>query len=290
MNDNYRKFLLEGQQAGLRYGIGTPERIGRGLVGSHLGSSTGTSLDFMDHREYEPGDDLRRIDWNAYARSDKLTIKLYRDEISPHVDIILDVSRSMALKGTEKARASLGLSALFAQAACNNNFTFAAWQAGQQCEKIMNASDRPEGWDGIEFNYDAGCDESFRSRFPGWRNRGIRILVSDLLWLTDPYSTMSVLSEGASAVYIVQVLANADVEPEFGGNIRLVDSENGQTMEMFIDAIQLDRYKQRLSSHQQNWSRSCRQFGAKMSTIVAEEIVDGWHLDKLVLSEILKVL
>lgn len=290
MNENYRKFLLEGQQAGLRYGIGAPERIGRGLIGSHLSTGTGSSLDFMDHREYEPGDDLRRIDWSAYARSDKLTIKLYRDEISPHVDIILDVSRSMALAGTEKARASLALFALFAQAACNNNFTFAAWKAGQRCEKIINASDRPEGWDGIEFNYQAGCDESFRGRFPGWRNRGIRILISDLLWITDPYSTMSVLSDGASAVYIVQPLARADVEPAFGGNVRLVDSENAQTREMFIDAVQLDRYKQRLSSHQQNWSRSCRQFGAKMATVVAEDIVDGWHLDKLVLSEILKVL
>jgi len=290
MNENYRKFLLEGQQAGLRYGIGTPERIGTGLIGSHLGASTGSSLDFMDHREYEPGDDLRRIDWNAYARSDKLTIKLYRDEISPHVDIILDVSRSMALKGTEKARAAMGLSALFAQAACNNNFTFATWQAGKICEKIINASDRPQAWDGIEFNYEAGCDESFRSQFPGWRNKGIRILISDLLWIGDPHSTMSVLSEGASTVYVVQILAAADVEPEFAGNVRLVDSEDANSREMFIDAVQLARYKQRLSEHQQNWSRSCRQFAAKMTTIVAEETVEQWHLDKLVLSEILKVL
>ena len=290
MNESYRKFLIEGQQAGLRYGIGTPERIGRGLIGSHLGTSTGTSLDFMDHREYEPGDDLRRIDWNAYARSDKLTIKLYRDEISPHVDIILDTSRSMALTGTEKARASLALSALFAQAACNNNFTFAAWQAGHLCEKIINSSDTPEAWDGIEFNYDAGCDESFRAHFPGWRNRGVRILISDLFWIGDPYSTMSVLSEGASAVYIVQLLARADTEPQLAGNVRLIDSETEQRREMFIDAIQLERYKQRLSAHQQNWSRSCRQFGAKMTTVVAEEVVEGWNLDKLVLSEILKVL
>lgn len=290
MNQNYRKFLLEGQQAGLRYGIGTPERIGRGIIGSHLGTGTGSSLDFMDHREYEPGDDIRRIDWNAYARSDKLTIKMYRDEISPHVDIILDASRSMALNGTEKARASLGLSALFAQAASNNNFTSTAWQAGQMCDKIINASDQPQAWEGIEFNCQVGCDESFRAQFPAWTSRGIRILISDLLWIGDPYATMSVLSEGASSVYIVQILAQTDAEPQFHGNVRLLDSENSDTREMFIDTLQLARYKQRLSEHQQNWSRSCRQFGAKMTTIIAEEIVNEWHLDKLVLSEILKVL
>ena len=107
MDKELRQYLFQGQNAGIRYGICVPRNVQRGLVGGHLGNRSGSSLEFMDHRQYIPGDDLRRIDWSAYARSDKLSIKLFRDEVSPHVDIIIDCSRSMALPDSEKKRATV---------------------------------------------------------------------------------------------------------------------------------------------------------------------------------------
>ncbi|MCP4711656.1 MAG: DUF58 domain-containing protein, partial [Planctomycetes bacterium] len=56
---------MMGQQAGARYSLVTPRNIPEGLTGAKMGNRPGSSLEFMDHREYQPGDDLRRIDWSA---------------------------------------------------------------------------------------------------------------------------------------------------------------------------------------------------------------------------------
>src|SRR5277367_3359691 len=72
-------------------------RSWRGSSGSWQGRNQGSSIDFQDHRAYMPGDDPRHIDWQAYARTNNYTMKLFREEVSPRLDVALDVSRSMAL-------------------------------------------------------------------------------------------------------------------------------------------------------------------------------------------------
>lgn len=290
MNEAYRQYLIEGEKAGIRYCIGVPRNIQRGLVGSHLGSRSGSSLEFMDHREYAPGDDLRRIDWNAFARSDRLSIKLYRDEVNPHVDIIIDCSRSMALPDSEKARATLGLAAVLAQAACSSEYTFAAWQVRRVCERVARGTERPMLWDGIEFDSDLSCSESFKLQMPAWQSQGVRILLSDLLWLSDPLETLAILAERACAVFIIQTLAESDVNPAQRGNVRLRDCENNEVRDIFVDAVAERKYKENLAHHQHNWNRACRQTGAVMTTVIAERIVDQWDIEELVFTEILRVL
>src|SRR6185312_362794 len=108
-----------GTRAGLRYALGLPRQAPVGVAGAALGQRAGSSLEFRDHREYQPGDDLRHIDWNAFARSDQLSVKVFREEITPHLDVVLDASRSMALEGTAKERATLALAALLVTAAAN---------------------------------------------------------------------------------------------------------------------------------------------------------------------------
>ena len=81
MNESYRRYLIDGERAGARYALAVPRSIPFGTAGSQMGKRPGSSLEFIDHREYQPGDDLRRIDWGGFARSDKLTVKLYRDEV-----------------------------------------------------------------------------------------------------------------------------------------------------------------------------------------------------------------
>jgi uncharacterized protein (DUF58 family) len=99
MPDDYSAMLIRGEQIGSRYALTMPRRVPMGLAGSQVGHHAGSSLEFKEHREYMPGDDLRRIDWSAYARSDRLHVMLYREEVSPHVDLLLDGSASMALTG-----------------------------------------------------------------------------------------------------------------------------------------------------------------------------------------------
>ena len=97
MNETYRQYLIDGERAGARYALTAPRNVPFGIAGSQMGKRPGSSLEFIDHREYQPGDDLRRIDWSGFARSDKLTVKLYRDEVSPHLDIVID---GLMLHGT----------------------------------------------------------------------------------------------------------------------------------------------------------------------------------------------
>ena len=107
MSEALRHSLLAGELAGSRYVLRTPRGLPAGTVGLHQGARAGSSLEFKEHRDYEPGDDLRHIDWNAYARSDHLVVKLFHEEVTPHLDIVLDGSRSMALTGSAKAAAAL---------------------------------------------------------------------------------------------------------------------------------------------------------------------------------------
>jgi uncharacterized protein (DUF58 family) len=290
MNEVFRQFLLEGRQAGTRYGVAVSHTIQRGLVGNELANRAGSSLEFMDHREYVPGDDLRRIDWSAFARSDKLSIKLFRDEVNPHVDIVLDCSRSMALENTPKLRATMALAALFAQAAANCDYTFTAWQAGETCQKVINGGDNPVLWDGIEFDSSIGCEQSLRRGLPSWRPRSIRVLLSDLFWMGDPAATLCMLADKASAVFVVQIIADCDVNPPSPGNIRFRDCETSKVEDMFVDTVIQEQYRRNLANHQHNWNRACRQFGAVISTVVAERVIEQWMLDGLVLAGILKVL
>lgn len=290
MNESYRQYLLEGQQAGIRYGLTVPRTVQMGLAGSQLGHRSGSSLEFMDHREYMPGDDLRSIDWGAYARSNKLSIKLYRNEVLPHLDLIIDRSRSMALPETQKVRAALGLSALLAQAARNSNYSCYAWGVGDTCGRIANGNLAPVLWEGIEFDACGSCAESFRKGRPAWKARSIRIFISDLMWMGDPQAVLSLLSDQASAVFVIQLLAEQEVRPPQSGNIRLLDIESSRYLDVHVDAIALKRYGEKLANHQSNWNRACTQMGAMMRTVVAEEMTTQWKPDELVLSELLTIL
>jgi uncharacterized protein (DUF58 family) len=289
MNDGARQHLIEGERAGLRYALGLPRQAPVNLAGGSLGQRAGSSLEFKDHRGYEPGDDLRHIDWNAYARTDQLTVKLFREEINPHVDILVDVSRSMALEDSQKARATLGLAAFFAAAARNAGYSHTAWGLGEEIRPVPNSGARPAAWDELDFAYPGSPAEGFTRSHPPWRPRGIRILLSDLLWVGDPLATLRHLAERAAVAVVVQVLAEADAEPPPAGNLRLVDSETGEIRELYVDASAVRRYQDALARHQENWSKACRQAGAVFSIVVAERLLRDWKLDELVAAEVLTV-
>jgi uncharacterized protein (DUF58 family) len=289
MNDEYRSYLIEGERGGMRYALATPRSVSAAISGLHLGRHAGASLEFRDHRDYQPGDDLRRIDWNAFARSDKLTVKLYREEISPHLDIMLDGSRSMALEESAKSQAAVGLAAVFAVAAGNAGYSHHAWLAHDRCLPIANGGNRPGLWQSLDFDFRGNPAEAFTRTPPVFRRQGMRVLISDLLWMAEPLSVLQTLAQGAASVVVVQLLAEADANPAERGRVRLLDSETAEQREIFIDDAAIRRYRDALARHRQNWHRACRQVGAAMVNVVAEAVVADWNLEALVKAEVLKV-
>jgi hypothetical protein len=195
----------------------------------------------------------------------------------------------MALEGSSKLEATLGLAALLAVAASNAGFTHSVWLAHDACRKLEGGADRPSQWQGLDFDYTGDVSESFARLRPAWRRQGIRILLSDLLWLSDPLVTLQYLARDSSSVIVVQVLARSDADPPQRGNIRLVDSETEETRELLVDAAALETYKEALARHRENWQIACKQTGALMTTVVAEETIQDWKLEDLVAAGILNI-
>ena len=288
-NDECQSYLIEGERAGMRYALEPPRAASAAMAGLHLGRQAGASLEFRDHRDYQPGDDLRRIDWNAFARSDRLTVKLYREEISPHLDVVLDGSCSMALEGAAKARAAIGLSAAFAVAAENAGYSHNAWLARAHVEPVANGSNRPALWRSLVLDFRGNPAEALTRTPPGFRGQGMRVLISDLLWLGEPMAVLQSLAHGAASLVVAQTLASVDADPPERGRVRLLDSETDERREIFIDAAAIRRYRDALARHQQNWHRACRQIGAVMVNVIAEEVVADWNLEALVNAGVLKM-
>ncbi len=302
MNNPLRPSLLAGERAGARYVLRTPRGLPAGTVGLHQGARAGSSLEFKEHRDYEVGDDLRHIDWNAYARSDHLVVKLFHEEVTPHLDLILDGSRSMALgdsrlqlgaeapKPPAKSAAAMALAGMLAAAAENAGFSHRVWLAQDGCALLGGSGGRPDAWELPAFDFRGSLGDAFARRPPQLRPRGIRFLISDLFWAGDPLHVIAPCAERGTALVVIQILAAADDQPLERGNLRLRDVETERTWEMLVDDPAVDRYKQALERHQELWRTACRQAGAFMTVLIAEEFLESWRLDDLIAAEFLQVM
>lgn len=287
MVDAYRSSLSEGEQAGIRYRFAEPKQAPQGMAGARLARNAGESMEFMEHREYQPGDDLRRMNWSAYARSDRLIVKVFRQEVCPHFDLLLDVSKSMALEGTQKQRAALGIAAALASAAENSGFSKRIYQTSRGCVEVQGGNRRPAEWGGIEFSSTISPAEAVRIHPPAWRPHGIRAMVSDFLWLGNPKEILNSMTDRAAEVVLIQILAAEDANPSELGNHRFIDSETGEAMELYVDAAGRNRYLQNLNRHQQEWRAAARQMGAHFFTFIAEDLCRDWDFSELVKGEVL---
>ena len=272
MEPAIRQSLRDGEKLGLRYALQIPQVAASGWTGTRSGRRAGSSIDFQDYREYQPGDDLRFIDWSIYARSDRLTVKLFREEVTPHLDLILDSSRSMNLENTAKANAVAQLAALLATSAANAQCTQAVWLCGEGFQRLPNDTLTPSAWDKLELDSQRTPEQSFEILPPKFRRLGVRVLISDLLWPGDPLQVLRRLRDGAAALFVIQLLARDDVEPPEHGNLRVVDSETGDESEIYIDSGIARQYADNLAQLQQSWSDACRQCGAHMTTLIAEDL------------------
>jgi uncharacterized protein (DUF58 family) len=270
-----RAALQAGAQAAARYRLAVPREALRGAAGTRLGRQTGASVDFLDFREYQPGDDLRHLDWNVVARSDRYVIKLHREEVSPHLDIVLDVSRSMDLPGTAKAAAAVQLAALLAGAAARAHCTWRLWRAGEDCIPLPGGHLDPLRWEAPAFDSAASPEVGLTASRPAWRRNGLRVLISDLLWQDDPLRVLRPLSDRAAALTALQVLAREERAPEGRGNLRLREVESGAARDLYADAVTFERYRAACRAHGESWQAACRRCGATLTTLEAETLAAG---------------
>jgi len=285
---SYRAAIAEGERIGSGYVLVPPRSMLAGAGGTRISRRAGGSLEFRDHRDYEPGDDLRHLDWSVFARSDRLAVKQFHEEISPFIEILVDGSRSMALAGTRKAEAALAIAAMLAAAACNSGFPYALSIVRERLQPIARGSARPVSWDPIAFDFAGSPAQAIVSDARALRPLSMRFFVSDLLWEGEPQAVAAALSQGATATILVQVHAAADARPDLTGGWRVLDVESNEWREVFFDAAAAEQYSLALARHRDLWDDAARQSRAVVARCIAEEIEGRVLFDDLAAAEVLR--
>ena len=271
------------------YALGLPRMPTAGRSGELLGRGTGSSLEFQEYREYLPGDDIRHVDWAAYARADALMVRMYREEISPRTEVLFDTSKSMTTGEGTKERITRQLTSVFAQL-CG--------RIGGQPTLIPLTDDRPlvsfglEGLDRVEslpFEAVGTLPELFAAGVVPLKPQAVRIVLSDFLFPHDPGALVRRLAAGASALWVVQILSDWEADPNELGGRRIVDIESGADTDLLINRQAVSAYRERLGRLQQELARACRRVHAPFVTAISAHGLERVCHEELCPSGILRV-
>lgn len=247
-------------------------RSWQGQAGEFAGSGTGSSLDFQDHRAYSPGDDPRHINWQAYARTGSYTMKLFREEVRPVVDLILDASESMFFEERKAARtAELFYFITESCAAAGASLTIHAVR-GDAAARLDPATPRTHGWLETARNLSV-ADPAIApdlTKVP-LRANAIRVFLSDLLFPGDPEPMLRHLGQRHGSTVIFSPWLEAEARPDWSGNYEFIDPERQSRHPHRIEPATLRRYLDAYTHHFALWKTAARRHQAALARIPAEE-------------------
>ena len=255
------------------YKLAIPRAPISGALGEMMGSTSGSSLEFHDYRQYVPGDDPRHIDWAALARSDQLMVRLYREEVAPFADVLLDGSLSMAVGGGAKARLARELALAFDLFAGQAGARPAVWLVGEQARPLDGATETKLAQ--IRFDASRSFEAADAWRGAALRRRSIRVVISDFLFIHEADLLVKQLAQAASALWLVQVLDPDEARPLIGGGVRFVDAESREHHDIVLNDKNVGDYLKRLGNLQAALARACRRAGGRFLTIVADRPLDA---------------
>ncbi len=236
------------------------------LQGERRSPKRGQSIEFADFRPYTRGDDFRRIDWNAYARLERLFVKLFVEEEDLTVHLLVDTSRSMdwgapnKLRFAKQAAAALGYVALHGLDRVTVTAFAPQGEAAPRFPARRGKAAAPALFDFLETlplspRTDLGSRLG-RYAFQAGR-RGPALLFSDLL---DPTwrDGLHALAARGFEVTVLHILAPQERDPDLHGDLKLRDAESGETLELSIDGGALGRYRRTLAAWEREISAFCQ--------------------------------
>ncbi|MCB9883311.1 MAG: DUF58 domain-containing protein [Planctomycetes bacterium] len=209
----------------------------------------GISLEFADYRPYAPGDDVRHLDWASYARLDQLILKLYHDEEDVQLHVVLDDSESMRFGEPEKAQYARQVAAALVWIGLGSGNRVALTRLADQPDTVeltrgmasyarfAQALEAPS----LE---SCGALHTWCRTFANTRRpRGVIVLLSDLLDRAGPRACLEALQRPATELTVLHLLAREELEPRLEGDLRLVDGEDEQTVDVSVTERLLDTYR-----------------------------------------------
>jgi uncharacterized protein (DUF58 family) len=248
----------------------------RGQTGPWTGVGRGGSVEFQDHRPYVPGDDPRHVDWPAWARTGQLALRLYREEVSPAVDVIVDVSRSMRADPAKRTR-TLELLLFCVAAAEEAASPVRVWSLLGEMHRPLHADEVCQGLlpataDTVSERQPPRLDEV------PLRPGSLRVLLTDALFAGAPAALLRPLAARHGCALVLAPFTRAEAAPEWTGSLEMVDCESLDVRPVRLDARRLRRYGDAWRRHFEIWGEEARRHGVAFAQVPAEGgLVDALH-------------
>lgn len=250
-----------------------------GLTGNRKSGAKGSSLEFSDFREYIPGDDVRRIDWNVYGRSGKLFLKRFVEEKEAMFTIIMDCSKSMEFGKHPKDKYALQLAG-----AC-------AWLILEQLDRVrlVNCIDDKVFWSGAltgRQSFQKLIVQLEKTVFTktfdiskvinSWNaySKGVTILITDGYLDTDAFDLLKELHYRKQKTIVLHVLSDEELHPNMEGTAHLIDSEKDSKVKITFAPSILKSYEKQLTSFMHTWQLACKKYGGAYMSVPSSQSLD----------------
>ena len=264
--------------------------------GKHLVSTYGQTVEFSDYREYQLGDDIRRIDWNLFSRFEKYFLKLFTDERQMQIQIFLDASASMGKVSEQKGAYAVATAAALGFLAVHNmdKVTFNVMKGTH--------SDNPFGTiigktaffraismlESLEFDEDTDIEACVTGSETSESN-GLTVIISDFFTDSNWKKAVDYLCYKHRQVLLVQVLTPEEADPTYDGRVHLMDAESGdvadeRNMKLRITRSMQRAYVETLKEMKEELRSYCVKRGVDFVSVQTDE-----PLEKMLFGELLKV-
>ncbi|NUP98985.1 MAG: DUF58 domain-containing protein [Armatimonadetes bacterium] len=252
------------------------------LRGDRRGTRRGVSVEFADHRDYVPGDDLRYLDWNVYGRLDRLLLKLFVEEEDLRVYLLVDRSRSMQFGTPTKfdhARrlgAALGYLGLLGL----DRVVVSAFGDGldRGLPPLRGRGSVFRLFDYLTVLQPAGVTAlgpALRRFAHEHRHPGLCVVISDFLDPDGYEAGLRALQARRFEVVALQILAAEELAPTVVGDLKLVDAESGEAREITVGEALLRRYRERARGYCEGLRRYCLGRGMGYLLTTTDEPLEG---------------
>jgi uncharacterized protein (DUF58 family) len=263
-------------------------KIFRGRIkGERHSKRKGQSVEFADFRSYVPGDDLRFIDWNTYARLDRLFLKMFLEEEDLHFYALIDASNSMDFGTPTKLEYAKQLAAALGFIGLVRGDRVRLETLGQSARvpgPILRG--RRSLWQMMDQLSQIQPEESI-SLTQGVKNfclrnsgKGILLLMTDLMDKTGYDAALRYLVSQHMDVYVIQILSAEEINPDIKGDLKLLDCEDADVAEITASAPLLARYKRTLSAFIEGARNFCNRRGMNYlmarTDLPVDKLVSGY--------------
>lgn len=254
------------------------------VSGLHRSPDFGFSQEFAEYRSYTPGDDLRHVDWNVFARTERAYLKRYRGETNTTLLVMLDSSASMGFSsgGLAKFDYARYLAAALVYLAHLQRDSTGLIVFDEQVMNFLRPSSRQgqlmrllHGIERAQLGTRTNFAQPFFELQQFLKRRGITVLISD--FFEDPakiVSTVEPLRFKGHELVLFHLLDPKELEPKLGEPVLLLDMETGEAMEASPDYAQ-NEYRQKIGAHVQQLRSKAQAVGIGYFLIRTDRPLDA---------------